>query len=191
MSAFYKTKFYKLAVIFPGIGYHTDKPLLYYAKKLARELGYEIIEVPYGNFPKDLKGAKEKLQEVFESALTQAEFMLQKVEFKCYDEILFISKSIGTAVAAAYAKKYGLITKNIFYTPIEITFPYIEQDGIAFHGTDDDWVDTVIVESGCKEKSLPLFITEAADHSLETGDILTDLQNIQVIMKQSKSYMKI
>ncbi len=24
----------KLAVFFPGIGYHCDKPLLYYAKKL-------------------------------------------------------------------------------------------------------------------------------------------------------------
>ena len=26
----------KLAVIFPGIGYHTDKPLLYYGKKLVK-----------------------------------------------------------------------------------------------------------------------------------------------------------
>ena len=28
----------KLAVIFPGIGYHTDKPLLYYGKKLAKNM---------------------------------------------------------------------------------------------------------------------------------------------------------
>ena len=26
----------QLAVLFPGIGYHTDKPLLYYSAKLAR-----------------------------------------------------------------------------------------------------------------------------------------------------------
>ena len=42
----------KLAVIFPGVGYHTDKPLLYYSKKLAAESGYMIKEVSYGNFPK-------------------------------------------------------------------------------------------------------------------------------------------
>ena len=42
----------KAAVLFPGIGYHTDKPLLYYSKKIAAELGYEIIEVPYGKFPR-------------------------------------------------------------------------------------------------------------------------------------------
>ena len=27
----------KLAVVFPGIGYHADKPLLYYSKKLAAQ----------------------------------------------------------------------------------------------------------------------------------------------------------
>ena len=37
----------KLAVIFPGVGYHSDKPLLYYSKKLAKNHGYEIKEVKY------------------------------------------------------------------------------------------------------------------------------------------------
>lgn len=31
----------KLAIYFPGIGYHCDKPLLYYSRSLARELGYQ------------------------------------------------------------------------------------------------------------------------------------------------------
>ena len=37
----------KLAVIFPGIGYHTDKPLLYYSKKLAKTKDYEVVEIKY------------------------------------------------------------------------------------------------------------------------------------------------
>ena len=37
----------KLAVFFPGIGYHNDKPLLYYSRKLAAELGFEVIEITY------------------------------------------------------------------------------------------------------------------------------------------------
>ena len=60
----------KLAVIFPGVGYHTDKPLLYYSKKLAAQNGYEIIEVPYGKFPPKVKGSKEKMEKAFYSALT-------------------------------------------------------------------------------------------------------------------------
>ena len=38
----------KLAVIFPGIGYTADKPLLYYASRLARHYGYQILAVSYG-----------------------------------------------------------------------------------------------------------------------------------------------
>ncbi|MCQ2506160.1 MAG: hypothetical protein MJ113_03185 [Lachnospiraceae bacterium] len=39
----------KLAVLFPGIGYSVDRPLLYYSKKVLKAKGYEIIEVNYGN----------------------------------------------------------------------------------------------------------------------------------------------
>ena len=46
----------KLAVIFPGVGYHVDKPLLYYSKKIAAHYGYEIVEVAYGKLPKKVKG---------------------------------------------------------------------------------------------------------------------------------------
>lgn len=38
----------RLAVIFPGIGYHCDKPILYYSRKLAKEQEYkEIISLEY------------------------------------------------------------------------------------------------------------------------------------------------
>ena len=32
----------KLAVLFPGVGYQIDRPLLYHSAKLARERGYEV-----------------------------------------------------------------------------------------------------------------------------------------------------
>lgn len=32
----------KLAVVFPGIGYHVDKPLLFYSKKIAASHGFEV-----------------------------------------------------------------------------------------------------------------------------------------------------
>lgn len=179
----------KLAVIFPGIGYHTDKPLLYYGKKLARKYGYDIAEVSYSNFPKDIKGSKEKMWEAFLLALKQAEDLLKDIDFSKYDSLLFISKSIGTAVSAAFAKEHRLATYNIFYTPVEKTFDFIEQDGIVFHGTDDPWVETPVVKKGCREKNLPLYVIEGANHSLETGDVMTDLKNLEKIMNQSNEYI--
>ncbi|MBP3460293.1 MAG: hypothetical protein J6K58_13875 [Lachnospiraceae bacterium] len=131
----------KLAVIFPGIGYHTDKPLLYYAKKLAKAYGYEIREVPYGNFPKNVKGSEEKMKESFFSALAQS-------------------------------------------------FEFIEQDGIVFCGTDDPWVKIDVIKKACEERKLPLHITEGADHSLETGKVGKDLENLGSIMEQSEEYIR-
>lgn len=37
----------KICVIFPGIGYSKEKPLLYYSKKIANEHGYEVIVIEY------------------------------------------------------------------------------------------------------------------------------------------------
>ncbi len=37
----------RIAVIFQGIGYNTDKPLLYYSKKIALERGYDVKVVEY------------------------------------------------------------------------------------------------------------------------------------------------
>lgn len=180
----------KLAVIFPGIGYHTDKPLLYYSKKMAAAYGYEVVEVSYGNFPKGVKGSKEKMIQAFQSALEQTETMLKSVAFQKYDEILFISKSVGTAVAAAFADVHQLQTRNIFYTPVAETFPFIQQEGIVFHGTKDPWVETEVIVRGCKEKKLPLYTTEGANHSLETGNVEKDLENLKIIMEQTEVYLK-
>ncbi|MFR6590493.1 MAG: hypothetical protein ACLURV_10655 [Gallintestinimicrobium sp.] len=37
----------KLLVLFPGVGYSTARPLLYYAKRIGQEKGYEVLELEY------------------------------------------------------------------------------------------------------------------------------------------------
>ena len=44
----------KICVLFPGIGYTNDRPLLYYSGKLASSLGYTVIRSDYTGFPKDV-----------------------------------------------------------------------------------------------------------------------------------------
>ena len=53
----------KAAVLFPGIGYTNDRPLLYYAGKLARKEGYDLLKVQYSQDPKSVKGSPEKMQD--------------------------------------------------------------------------------------------------------------------------------
>ncbi len=180
----------KLAVVFPGIGYHADKPLLYYSRKIAESCGYESINVPYGDFPADAKGSQEKMEACFYGALEQAEAFLEQVDFSAYDRILFLSKSVGTAVASAYGKSRRLKTKNLYFTPVESSFQFMDQPGIVFHGTADGWVETALVKKECERLALPLRIFERANHSLETGDVMLDLRNLQKIMEEAEEYIK-
>lgn len=95
----------KTAVIFPGIGYHTDKPLLYYSRKIAASQGYNVIEVPYGKFPRGVKGSKEKMEKSFFSALEQAEQILRDVDFSGNEDILFISKVLLSSAGGSLMEK--------------------------------------------------------------------------------------
>lgn len=179
----------KLAVLFPGIGYHVDKPLMYYGRKLAVQRGYEVKGVPYGNFPDGVKGSPEKMKQAFLCAMQQTEEILGSMDFSQYEEILFISKSVGTAVASAYGAKHGLHTRNLYFTPVEESFSFMEQPGVVFHGTADPWVMTETVRKGCREKGFPLILIERGNHSLETGKTKRDLKILKKVIGIAGRYV--
>ncbi len=130
----------KLMILFPGIGYHCDKPILYYGKKIAVMNGYkDCISLSYSYDGKNLRGNTAEMEKAFNSLYEQAEKQLDGVEFNQYDEILFVSKSIGTVIAAAYARKYSIECRMIFYTPLAQTYSYDVEGGIAFIGMKDPW----------------------------------------------------
>ena len=211
----------KIAVIFPGIGYHTDKPLLYYSGKLAAAAGYEIIKISYPKYDVNLKQAtKGQLATFVKMCLEATTETLKDAGLGDAEDVLFISKSIGTVVAAAYAKGIGAdithagadttyagedtthagedtthagedttcagtVIRQVYFTPLEETFDYVKKGvGIAFNGTKDNWADYKKVQKLAAEYDIPLTTIEDANHSLETGDAVKDIQNLEkVILK--------
>ena len=117
----------KLAVYFPGIGYHCDKPLLYYSRRLAAEAGYEELQLSYTFSGGNIRGNKEKMREAFFALYAQAKEQLSAVDWSTYDEILFVSKSIGTIISAAYTAEQHISCRQILYTPLEDTFSVEEE----------------------------------------------------------------
>ncbi len=180
----------KVAIIFPGIGYHSDKPLLYYGKKLAMQYGYEIIEVNYSGFPDNIFGDAEKMKETAEIAMAQAEEILDRESISCQDDILMISKSIGTVVAAAYESKHDLKARHIYFTPLVETFRFMRpESGIIFHGTSDPWANTEEIMDKCTDLMMPLFLTEGGNHSLERGLAYMDVANVSKVILNCQLYL--
>lgn len=176
----------KLVVIFPGIGYHSDKPLLYYSKKAAKKHDYEIIEVSYDLSAIDSsdKGNEEKMAEALQSAYEQAAAQLYQVKFNEYSRVVFIGKSIGTAVAARFNSSYMINAEQIVFTPIPATFTYINNcEGLLFHGSADPYCDTSLIADAGDALSLTYAIIPEANHSLETGDVMIDIENLGIIIR--------
>ena len=188
----------KIAVLFPGIGYHCDKPLLYYAGKLARQRGFdEVIRVSYTYAGGNIRGDAAAFASAFNALYEQTAKQLGTVEWEQYDEVLFVSKSIGTAVAAAYAGRRDLKVRHILYTPLKETYEVFEREcpdsapnGIAFIGTADPWSDTGLVEKQSRRSAIPITVIRDGNHSLETGDVGRDLDILRKVMEETAAFME-
>ncbi len=183
----------KLAVIFPGIGYTAQKPLLHYSRRIADGYGYEIRIMDYSGFPTKIKGDRKRMEESFEIALRQSLKMLADVDMTAYEDILFIGKSIGTIAAAKIASES--IVKDrirlILYTPLEDTFAFPIGKAIAFTGEDDPWVgreNSRILEM-CKARNIPCSLIPNANHSLESKDVYADMKELYRVMKETEKFI--
>ena len=183
----------KLAVFFPGIGYTVDKPLMYYSRKLAAEAGYEILLMNYTGFPKKIRGDSKRMMESLRIARKQTEEMLSDVDLNSCSSLLFVGKSIGTIVAAECAADTEIAdrTRQILYTPLEETFSFPLKNAVVFTGDDDPWVGKTAsrIPDLCSQHSIPCTVIPGGNHSLECGDALCDLKNLQIVMSETKQFL--
>ena len=97
---------------------------------------------------------------------------------------MFISKSIGTVVATAYAKTANIDAKQLCFSPLEMIEDHVNAGGaILFCGDADPYADYSALERIANEKDLEMHRIAGGNHSLETGDIFTDIDNMRIMMK--------
>lgn len=183
----------KKAIIVPGIGYTTDRSLLYFAGKVAQNAGYELQKIQFSGFEKGVKGDPEKMKRAFDHAYNQ--LMEQLPSFDRDDEVLFISKSIGTAVSLRADIEKDIRARHILFTPLMETMGLLGElldrqgkkrrsDIVVFHGladpwaTDNDGMRVIAEQRGVEYHELP-----GANHSLETGNPIRDLEYQKNIME--------
>lgn len=175
---------HKLMVLFPGMGYTCDKPLLHYAKAYGFRDGYDILCINYGTMTFD----KTKVLSSIAPAYDIAKEALNKINTNKYEHILFISKSLGTVVAGRLSKEYTMDIQNIFLTPLKETIPYMDNsEDVTISGEHDPMITHKDLLQICK---LPItsFIFPNANHSLEVEDdpmqSIVCLRNVAIIYEK-------
>ena len=127
-----------------------------------------------------------------EYCLDKTDEKLKSIDLEKTDRVLFISKSIGTVVATAYADRHGIEAKQICFTPLEFIDRFIKDgNGLIFYGSADPYADVNMISDICRNKKLTAYCIEDANHSLETGDVLKDIDNLLSVMKKVKNFINL
>ena len=177
-----------LVVLFPGVRYSVDCPLLYYADLCYSLRGYEVKAI--NSYEVDVADGLSDLNTYAALAEKNVMKQLQHVEWNSYENIVFASKSIGTVIALWLEDKLQLErVRHILLTPLNQTIPFMKRERryqCIVTGTDDHFVDWKELVELCQTRNYPLTVIEGVGHRLETEDDF--MENLNILNQIVKLY---
>jgi hypothetical protein len=172
----------KLIALFPGIRYSTDMPLLYYARFCYELQGYDILNMEYQSDNTEGKSIPDFIEDVKKTVLHQVE----RIDFSQYEDILFVSKSVGTVFAGWLEEIRDLKVRHIYLTPLEQTLQYLRGEKnikIVIAGNMDKYLNAELLKQHCDREGISLYQIEGLGHRLEVkGDMKVNLDILKQIV---------
>jgi len=184
----------KLAIFFPGRRYGVDCPLLYYSDFICKRAGYHTMYLHYAMHREEK--SKVTICEEIQNAWGYVQERLKDINVKEYEDILFVSKSIGTVLASMAQIHLQTQVRNLYFTPLELTLPYLEEkrlnrpeDNFVVAGTEDTFLEAERLRKVCERENIKLKQFEGLGHSMETEDIMKTIEIIRKIMEEVQTFV--
>jgi dienelactone hydrolase len=190
----------KLAIIFPGVGYTCQMPLLYYTTSILLENGYDAIWIEY-----DYKNEK------FESSDSDEQLRWLNFDAEAshnaatagnkYKKILLVGKSLGTFALSHLNETTKNIEKTIWLTPLlgksgttglEMygKIKKVSKNSLFIIGTEDPHYDEGKIE-GLKKRDVKFVSVIGANHSMEIeNDSFKSLKVLEQVTKEIKEFLE-
>lgn len=173
----------KLVVLFPGKNYPCDKPSLHYAGASALQSGFDLLVLEYGYQAARTDLDVNELQRVIEESHESVQRIISK-----YNQVVFISKSIGTIVAGEVHGKLEIPIQHLFLTPIKDTIYYINKfNGLVVYGTKDEVFSKEHANQINIDNVREVIEIPNANHALETHNVE---ESIEILSKLVRIYME-
>ena len=185
----------KLAVFFPGRKYSVDCPLLYYSDFLLSVKDYKIKHLNYSKTRDDV--SKMDLDREIEENIKFVNDELKGIDFSEYEEIVFIAKSIGTALLIKALKEFKLKkAKLILMTPLEQTLELMKdieesffKDSLIIAGDNDNFINFNKIMEFTSNKDIKLIRLNNLGHSLENDDPYESINIVSDIIKEIERFL--
>jgi hypothetical protein len=178
----------RLGILFPGVAYTADMPLLYYTRAVLLELGADVLSVE-SNYHRNAEyqklGPEDRYRWVTEDAKAAADSALAQRDYR---QVILAGKSLGTVAVASLAATDSRLSKAscIWLTPLvreagqRAQIQQGGQRGLFVAGTADSLYDPAHWDELVQSVNGQGLLVPDADHSLEVpGDLMAGLRALE------------
>ncbi len=156
-----------IAVCFPGTGFTCKEALFVRLSEQYVKRGYDLIRLDFSHIPfREI----ESLEEAIAVSQRAVKRQLAIVPFGEYEDIVFISKSLGTILAAHAERDYGIHPRQLYLTPLHRTLSLIRPETRVISmvlGTQDRFLTGKQLARFCDEKGYRYCLVDGVSHSLK------------------------
>ncbi len=179
----------KLLVVLPGKGYTCNHPVLYYLRRAALALGYDVLSVEYGF---QVANAEFDATTV-ESLQEDAEAAVRPALARGYRRVCFAGKSLGTPLANELARGLRAETVSLLLlTPIGGAMQGLGSlPTLAVFGSADALYAPEIVAAFDGHPTVTCRVFDGLNHSLEVkGDWHASLEVLPDIIATCEDFLR-
>ncbi|MFX1483711.1 MAG: alpha/beta family hydrolase [Promethearchaeota archaeon] len=171
-----------VALVFPGLAYNSDMPLLYYSIQTILTSGINVLSVDY-DYSNNQEFIKQSTRDRADWLLGDSEAALDfTIKGMNQRVTCMIGKSLGTLMLGHFLETREDLrdAKTIWLTPLIKNPELLEQmlaymkDAVLVIGTDDPHYDRDIIDRLNAATQLSGIVIDGADHSLEMKGSITD-----------------
>lgn len=172
-----------IVVCFPGTGYTCREKLFTLCAEAYETRGYEVIKLDFSHIPfKEI----ETLEEALAFAMRAVKRQLDGIAFTDYEDVVWISKSLGTVCAALTEKELGVIPRHLLLTPVPDALKLLRLGANVIAmvlGTQDRFLTGEAMAEFCADRGYRYCIINDVGHNLkdEADNERTERINEQIV----------
>ena len=156
-----------IVVCFPGTGFTCKEALFERCAERFTKRGYDSFKLDFSHIPfREI----ETMEEAISVARRAVKRQLSDVDFAEYDDVVWISKSLGTILAALFEEEYPCVPRQLYLTPLPETLRLIRPESNILAlvlGTQDRFLTGEALAKFCEERNNRCCIIDGVDHSLK------------------------
>lgn len=181
-----------LAVVYPGLRYNCDKPLLYYTTQILIQQGYDVLQLRVDYKTQEFKNLSQTEQTI--QLIEDGKALLNEgIQARSYSHIILAGKSLGTLIMAFILQENHELrsAKTIWLTPLlhlpPVSQAVLEANSPAFivGSTADPTFETESINRIQSMANVVSHIVQDANHSLEVPD--DPLRSLQILLQVAQN----